>query len=68
MKKIDAKIAMRTKGGEIASFNVPSNLGDNYIIIGIPTHSFVETPETLISPFAELVVFMSPRVIEIRKD
>ena len=35
------------------------------MIIGIPTHSFVTTPETLISPFAELVVFMSPRIISI---
>ena len=35
------------------------------MIIGIPTHSFVTTPETLVSPFAELVVFMSPRVISI---
>ncbi|MCL1785764.1 MAG: hypothetical protein FWG39_01260 [Alphaproteobacteria bacterium] len=67
-QKIDAKIALRTRGGEIASFSVPSSLGDNYVIIGIPTHSFVETPETLISPFAELVVFMSPRVVEVRKD
>jgi len=68
MQKIDAKIALRTRGGEIASFNVPTSLGDNYVIIGIPTHSFVETPETLISPFAELVVFMSPRIIEIRRN
>ena len=35
------------------------------MIVGIPTHSFVTTPETLISPYAELVVFMSPRVISI---
>ena len=35
------------------------------MIIGIPTHSFVTTPETLVSPYAELVVFMSPRVISI---
>jgi hypothetical protein len=35
------------------------------VIIGIPTHSFVTTPETLISPFAELVVFMSPRLVSI---
>ena len=35
------------------------------MIIGIPTHSFVTTPETLISPFAELVVFMSPRLVSI---
>jgi hypothetical protein len=35
------------------------------VIVGIPTHSFVTTPETLISPFAELVVFMSPRIVSI---
>ena len=44
---------------------IPTNIGDNYVIVGIPTHSFVTTPETLISPFAELVVFMSPRLISI---
>jgi hypothetical protein len=65
MKKIDSKIVLRTKAGELSSFKIPSSLGDNYVIIGIPTHSFVTEPETLISPFAELVVFMSPRVISI---
>lgn len=64
-KKIDSKIVLRTSGGELSSFSVPSDLGDNYVIIGIPTHSFVQSPETLISPFAELVVFMSPRLIKI---
>lgn len=64
-KKIDAKIVLRTSNGELSSFNIPSSLGDNYVIIGIPTHSFVTTPETLVSPFAELVIFMSPRVISI---
>lgn len=63
--KIDAKIVLRTSHGELSSFNIPSSVGDNYVIIGIPTHSFVTTPETLISPFAELVVFMSPRIISI---
>jgi len=63
--KLDAKIVFRTTAGELSSFTIPSDLGDNYVIIGIPTHSFVTTPETLISPFAELVVFMSPRVITI---
>ena len=63
--KIDAKIVLRTSNGELTSFNIPSTIGDNYIIVGIPTHSFVTTPETLISPFAELVVFMSPRLISI---
>ncbi|MBN1324754.1 MAG: hypothetical protein JW974_00855 [Alphaproteobacteria bacterium] len=64
-KKIDAKIVLRTSVGELSSFKIPTNIGDNYLIIGIPTHSFVTAPETLISPFAELVVFMSPRVISI---
>ena len=64
-KKIDAKIVLRTSNGELSSFNIPSTVGDNYVIVGIPTHSFVTTPETLVSPFAELVVFMSPRIISI---
>ena len=63
--KIDAKIVLRTSNGELTSFEIPSSVGDNYVIVGIPTHSFVTTPETLISPFAELVVFMSPRLISI---
>ena len=63
--KIDAKIVLRTSNGELTSFTIPSTVGDNYVIVGIPTHSFVTTPETLISPFAELVVFMSPRLISI---
>lgn len=63
--KIDAKIVLRTSNGELSSFDIPSSVGDNYVIVGIPTHSFVTTPETLISPFAELVVFMSPRLISI---
>ncbi|MBO5833707.1 MAG: hypothetical protein J6R22_02005 [Alphaproteobacteria bacterium] len=65
MKKIDSKIVLRTSNGELTSFNIPSSVGDNYVIVGIPTHSFVTTPETLVSPFAELVVFMSPRVVSI---
>lgn len=64
-KKIDAKIVLSTTNGELSSFKIPSNVGDNYVIVGIPTHAFVTTPETLISPFAELVVFMSPRLISI---
>ena len=63
--KIDAKIVLRTSQGELSSFTIPSSIGDNYIIVGIPTHSFVTTPETLVSPFAELVVFMSPRIVSI---
>lgn len=64
-KKIDSKIVLSTSNGELSSFKIPSSVGDNYVIIGIPTHAFVTTPETLITPFAELVIFMSPRLISI---
>lgn len=63
--KIDAKIVLSTSNGELTSFKIMSNVGDNYVFVGIPTHAFVTTPETLISPFAELVVFVSPRLISI---
>ncbi len=63
--KIDAKIVLQTSNGELSSFKIPSNIGDNYVIMGIPTHSFVTGTETLISPFAELVIFMSPRIVTI---
>jgi hypothetical protein len=55
MKKVDSKIVLRTHQGEIANFDVPVTLGDNMVIIGMTT----------ISPFAELVVFISPRVVSI---
>ncbi|MDR1071599.1 MAG: hypothetical protein LBL21_03085 [Rickettsiales bacterium] len=64
-KKVESKIVLRTQNGEVANFNVPTNMGDNMVIVGIPTHAFVEDPETTISPFAELVVFISPKVISI---
>ncbi|MDR2268910.1 MAG: hypothetical protein LBD94_01875 [Rickettsiales bacterium] len=64
-KKVDSKIVLRTHQGEVANFNIPANLGDNVVIIGIPTHTFVQDPETTISPFAELVVFISPKVISV---
>lgn len=64
-KKVESKIVLRTHNGEVANFDVPTNMGDNMVIIGIPTHAFVQDPETTISPFAELVVFISPKVISI---
>lgn len=63
--KVDSKIVLRTHQGEIANFNIPTNMGDNLIIIGIPTHTFVQDPDTTISPFAELVIFISPKVVSI---
>jgi hypothetical protein len=63
--KVDSKIVLRTHQGEIANFAVPTELGDNMIIIGIPTHAFIQDPITTISPFAELVIFISPKVISV---
>ena len=63
--KVDSKIVLRTHRGEIANFAVPTELGDNMIIIGIPTHAFIQDPITTISPFAELVIFISPKIISV---
>jgi len=65
MRKVESKMVLRTHDGEVANFDIPTNLGDNIVIIGIPTHTFIPDPETTISPFAELVVFISPKVISI---
>ena len=56
---------LRTSNGDIAKYTVPSRLGDNILIIGIPTQYFVETKDTIIPPNAELVVLLSPRIIKI---
>lgn len=63
--KIDSTVVLRTSNGDIAKYTVPSRLGDNILIIGIPTQYFVEGKETIIPPNAELVVLISPRIIKI---
>ena len=63
--KLDNTIVLRTSMGDIAKYTFPSRIGDNVLIIGIPTQYFVETKETIIPPNAELVVLMSPRIIKI---
>ena len=63
--KLDNTIVLRTSNGDIAKYSVPSRVGDNIVIIGIPTQYFVETKETIIPPNAELVVLLSPRIIKI---
>ena len=65
MNKIESSITLRTHQGEIANFHIPVDLGDNIIIIGVPTHAFVDESITTISPFAELVIFISPRIVSI---
>ena len=63
--KLDNTIVLRTSNGDIAKYTVPSRIGDNIVIIGIPTQYFVESKETIIPPNAELVVLLSPRIIKI---
>ncbi len=63
--KLDSTIVLRTSNGDIAKYTVPSRLGDNILIIGIPTQYFVDGKETIIPPNAELVVLVSPRIIKI---
>lgn len=63
--KIDSTIVLRTSKGDIAKYNVPSRLGDNILIIGVPTQYFVDGNDTVIPPNAELVVLVSPRIIKI---
>ena len=65
VNKVESTLVLRTSKGEIANFSIPANIGDNIMIIGIPTHTFVEDSETTISPFAELVVFISPKIVSI---
>ena len=55
------QIAHNTTNGELASFN-QQLLGITMLLWNTPV--FV-TDETLINPFAELVIFMSPRIISI---
>ncbi len=63
--KLDNTLVLRTSKGDIAKYTVPSRLGDNILVIGIPTQYFVESEETPIPPNAELVVLFSPRIIKI---
>jgi hypothetical protein len=46
---------------------VPSRLGDNFLIVGIPTQYFAAGDSTPIAPNSELVVLLSPRIINIVK-
>ncbi|MDR2933680.1 MAG: hypothetical protein LBU68_00125 [Rickettsiales bacterium] len=61
--KMDIKIVLRTSQGDIAQYQVPVSLGDNILIIGIPTMYFVKEKTTVIPNNTELVILLSPRLI-----
>ncbi|MHA1550095.1 MAG: hypothetical protein ACTSXV_01415 [Alphaproteobacteria bacterium] len=62
---VDVKFVLRTKEGEVTRFDLPARLNENILVIGIPTHYFIKGESTIIPPQAELVVLMSPRLINI---
>lgn len=65
INKITTDIILRVTNGDIATYPTPFRIGNNILIIGIPTHYFVDTKETTIPANAELAVFISPRLINI---
>ena len=66
--RLNSLFALKTSEGDIAYYNLPSRLGENVIIIGIPTQYFIAEKETIIPPNAELIVFISPRIIKIVRN
>lgn len=65
--KLDTTIVLKTSEGQISQYSVPSRLGDNFLIVGIPTQYFAAGDSTPIPPNSELVVLISPRIISIVK-
>jgi hypothetical protein len=63
--RLDATLVLRTGQGDISKYTVPARLGDNLLVIGIPTQYFVEGAKSPVPPNAELVVLVSPRIIKI---
>jgi hypothetical protein len=65
--KLANTIVLRTERQDIASYSLPSRLGENLLIIGIPTQYFAAKDRTDVSPKSELVVLISPRIIRIER-
>ncbi|MDR1009394.1 MAG: hypothetical protein LBL52_04050 [Rickettsiales bacterium] len=65
--RIDATVVLRTAAGDIAKYSTPVRLGNNILIIGIPTQYFASGTTTELPPTTELIVLISPRIIRIVK-
>ena len=63
--RLDTTLVLRTGQGDISKYAVPARLGDNMLVIGVPTQYFVEGTKSPVPPNAELVVLVSPRIIKI---
>ena len=59
-RRIEAQITLDTSGGEIARFNPKNRLGENYLIIGLPTKMLDPLAQD-----AETIVLMTPRLIKV---
>ena len=66
--RLDSMFALKTAYGDVASYNLPSRLGENIVIIGIPTQVLIDDKTTTIPPNTELIVFISPRIIQIVRN
>ena len=65
--RLNSKIVLRTSKGDIAGYEAPARLGDNFLIIGIPTQYFAAEGRTEIAPNTELVALISPHIIKIAR-
>lgn len=60
--KIFSHITLEKTEGQITQFNIRSKIGDNFVIIGIPSEIF-----GMSAPKSEILVFMVPRIIRTTK-
>ncbi len=60
--KITSDITLDTTNGEITKFNVRGQLGENYLIIGLPSDIFGSSIEG-----SETVVYIVPRLVKMLK-
>lgn len=62
-RRLESDITFDLPRGELTRFSTKSRLGENFLVIGIPTEAFGTTRKN-----AEIVVLLSPRVIRIIKS
>jgi len=65
--RLSSTVVLRSGRRDMASYSMNLSLGDNILIIGIPTQYFANSPRTDVSPNTELVVLISPRIIRIER-
>ncbi len=61
-RKILSEITLDTTDGEITKFKVRNQLGENFLIIGLPSEIFGETQQG-----TETIVFIVPRLVRMLK-